>query len=38
MDGAGGPSLDELMAKTAGTVDSLAEVIGSNRHVLRRAD
>jgi histidyl-tRNA synthetase len=37
-DGAAGPSLHELIAGTAGTVDSLADVIGRNRHVLRRAD
>jgi histidyl-tRNA synthetase len=37
-DGAGGPSLQELMANTPGTADTLAEVIGRNRHVLRRVD
>jgi histidyl-tRNA synthetase len=37
-DGARGPSLQELMANTAGTVDTLADLIGRNRHVLRHVD
>jgi histidyl-tRNA synthetase len=37
-DGTGRPPLQELMANTPGTADTLAEVIGRNRHVLRRAD
>ncbi|MFN2566126.1 MAG: histidine--tRNA ligase [Gemmatimonadaceae bacterium] len=37
-DGRGSPSLEELAAAAAGTVDSLAEVVGRNRHVLRSAD
>jgi histidyl-tRNA synthetase len=37
-DGGRGPSLQDLMANSAGTVDSLADVIGRNRHVLRSVD
>ena len=37
-DGAGGPSLWELMANTADTADSLADVVGRHRHVLRHVD
>jgi histidyl-tRNA synthetase len=37
-DGAPGPSLEKLVAGSPATVDSLADVIGRNRHVLRTAD
>jgi histidyl-tRNA synthetase len=37
-DGARGPSLQELMATSPGTMDSLADVIGRNRHLLRSVD
>jgi histidyl-tRNA synthetase len=37
-DGARQPSLHDLLANSPATVDSLAEVIGRNRHVLRSVD
>jgi histidyl-tRNA synthetase len=37
-DGARGPSLPELMTSSPGTVDSLADVVGRSRHLLRSVD
>jgi histidyl-tRNA synthetase len=37
-DGADGPSLHDLLGDSAGTVDSVADVVGRNRHVLRSVD
>jgi histidyl-tRNA synthetase len=37
-DGARGPSLGELLGDAAATVDSVADIVGRNRHVLRSVD